>query len=367
MPGGGIGGLAKGKWTYNKVKEEALKYTTLADFAKYGGRACEKAYIKGWIKDFNWLEFSKKANNYWNYETCYDAAKKCRNRMEFQKEYSGAFKIARKNGWLEDYTWFTYNKKLPLGYWNEEHCREEALKYQSRIEFKNGNNSAYNTAIKNKWLDDYDWFTPSQSAKKWTYETCKKESEKYKTKADFRKGCLSAYRISHQNGWLNDFTWLESAFRYTYELCFEIAKKYNSIKDFVENDKNAYNVAWRKGWLKDYIWLKREDKPNGYWDNYDNCYLEALKYKTLNELHNLSSGCYNVAKKNGWLKDYTWLKNNKRKQVKKGTWENYDNCYKEALKYKSLKELKAYASGCHLSAYKNGWLKDYAWLYEGEK
>lgn len=367
MPGGGIGGLAKGKWTYNKVKEEAQKYTTITDFGKYGGFAYDKAHIMGWIADFTWLEYPRKKNNYWNYETCYEEAKKYRNRSEFQDKSCGAFKIARKNGWLEDYTWFTYDEKLPSGYWDEEHCREEALKYKSRYEFKQGNGSAYYSASRNKWLDDYDWFVPSKSAKKWTYETCRNESEKYKTKAEFRKGSEVAFQTAQRNGWLKDFTWLESAFRYTYELCYEIAKKYKSVKEFVENDKNVYNAANHKGWLKDYDWLQRECVPNGYWDDYNNSYQEALKHKTLNELHFLCPGCYSIAKKNDWLKDYTWLEQGKKKRVKKGTWENYDNCYKEALKYKSLKELKAYASGCYLSAYKNGWLKDYTWLYESEK
>ncbi len=367
MPGGGIGGLAKGKWTYKKVKEEAMKYTTITDFGKYGGFACTKAYLMGWIDDFTWLEYPRKKSNYWNYGTCYEEAKKYRNRSEFQNKASGAFNIAKRNGWLNEYIWFTYDEKFPSGYWNEERCREEALKYTARYDFKKGCSKAYEAAKRNGWLDSYTWFTPSKTEKKWTYETCKKEGKKYKTKTEFRDGNNGAYQAALRHGWLKEFTWFVPSFRYTYKLCFEVAKKYNTVKDFVSNDPNVYNAARKNNWLKEYDWIKKECKPNGYWFDYDNCYQEALKYKTLNELFNLCPGCYSVAKKNDWLKDYTWLEHGKNKCVKKGTWKNYDMCYIEAQKYKTINELKAYASGCYASAYKNGWLKDYTWLFEGEK
>lgn len=41
--------------------------------------------------------------------------------------------------------------------WNEKYCREEAKKYRTKSEFKNGCKTAYNVALKNGWLDDYEW------------------------------------------------------------------------------------------------------------------------------------------------------------------------------------------------------------------
>ena len=73
----------------------------------------------------------------------------------------------------------------PRGYWNYENCYNEAKKYKSRGEFVKNCPSAYNSAWKNNWLNDYTWFSESASAKKWDYETCLEESKKYKTRSYF--------------------------------------------------------------------------------------------------------------------------------------------------------------------------------------
>ena len=95
--------------------------------------------------------------NHWNYDTCYEEASKYKSRVEFQRNNGYAYKVAAKNGWLDDYTWF--EKKLkPVGYWNSyEHCYDEAKKFNSRSEFLDNSQMAYNSARKNGWLDDYTW------------------------------------------------------------------------------------------------------------------------------------------------------------------------------------------------------------------
>jgi len=46
----------------------------------------------------------------------------------------------------------------PRGYWNDyDRCYEEAKKYKTRYDFELGNFAAYNNALRNKWLDDYEW------------------------------------------------------------------------------------------------------------------------------------------------------------------------------------------------------------------
>ena len=44
-------------------------------------------------------------NSKWNYDTCFEEAKKYKTRSEFCKGNSGAYKVAHKNGWMNDYTW----------------------------------------------------------------------------------------------------------------------------------------------------------------------------------------------------------------------------------------------------------------------
>ena len=39
----------------------------------------------------------------------------------------------------------------------------------------------------------------------WTKEKCKEEALKYNLRENFRRGCSSAYNISYTNKWLNEF------------------------------------------------------------------------------------------------------------------------------------------------------------------
>ena len=144
----------------------------------------------------------------WNKETCYEEAKKYSTRSEFKKGCSSAYKVARKNKWLNDYDWFVEVCK-PKGYWSYETCYEEAKKYSTRSEFKKGCSRAYKVACKNKWLDNYDWFVngnkrAAEKKTKWNKETCHEEAKKYSTRSEFKKGCGSAYEVARKNGWMDE-------------------------------------------------------------------------------------------------------------------------------------------------------------------
>jgi hypothetical protein len=54
----------------------------------------------------------------------------------------------------------------PTGYWNEEHCYEEAKKYKTRNDFQKGNGSAYAAARSHGWIKDYYWFEEIKKAKR---------------------------------------------------------------------------------------------------------------------------------------------------------------------------------------------------------
>ena len=98
----------------------------------------------------------------WNKETCYQEAKKYKTRNEFQKGSASAYHVARRNKWLDDYTWFERLCK-PNGYWNYETCYEEARKYNTKTEFRNGCGGAYNVAKKHKWLNKYEWMVDGKA------------------------------------------------------------------------------------------------------------------------------------------------------------------------------------------------------------
>ena len=146
-------------------------------------------------------------------------------------------------------------KRQPRGYWTEQTCYQEALKYKSRWEFGNGCSGAYQVACKNGWLDNYTWFSVSKSAKKWNEQTCYQEALKYKSRSEFYKGCSGAYNVARKNGWLDNYTWFtekqqhKSYGYWNYENCYQEAKKYNSRSEFCKGCSWAYDVARKNGWL----------------------------------------------------------------------------------------------------------------------
>ena len=97
------------------------------------------------------------AKSKWNYDTCLEESRKYKSRKEFSKKCRSAYRAALRNGWLDGYDWL----EAKLQSWDKESCLEEARKYKSRKEFSNKCRGAYAAALKNGWLDDCDWLEKS--------------------------------------------------------------------------------------------------------------------------------------------------------------------------------------------------------------
>ena len=83
----------------------------------------------------------------WTYEKCKEEAKKYSSRSEFLKKSNNAYSSSWRNKWLDD---FFPKEKITY-----EKCKEEAKKYKNRSEFKMKNGSAYNAALKQHWLNTF--------------------------------------------------------------------------------------------------------------------------------------------------------------------------------------------------------------------
>ena len=87
--------------------------------------------------------------------------------------------------------------------WIKETCTNEALKYNSRLEFKNKSGGAYNTSIKNGWINEIcSHMKLFIKEIYWTKENCQKESLKYNSRKEFLDKYCDAYRSSIKNKWL---------------------------------------------------------------------------------------------------------------------------------------------------------------------
>ena len=350
----------------------------------------------------------------WTPETCYNEAKKYKTKVEFHRNSAGAFKFAYDKGLIKEYDWFEELKKSN-GYWTRERCEEEARKYKTKGEFLKGCSAAHHASVVNGWLDNYDWlidhridiikdridcvyvyiFEETKAAyvgRTLMRRHMKRDREhifflysdnvaKYAKKHNVP---VPPMKIIESNLTLEEGLDREDYWRKWYEqqgytmlnrlatgigkgslgsishgkwnrkTCFEEAKKYKSASEFGNANGSAYDAARRNGWIKDYTWFDVLWEPK--WDK-ESCYNEAKKYKTRGEFQKGSTSAYNKVLRNGWIDEYTWLKSRKSKPA--GYWNNYENCYEEAKKYKNRRAFLKGCSGAYAKALRNGWLDEF--------
>ena len=82
------------------------------------------------------------AKSKWNYDTCLEESRKYKSRSEFKKKCRGAYAAALRNGWLDDYDWFEEQRQI----WDKKSCLEEARKYKSRTELSKKGGREYRAA-----------------------------------------------------------------------------------------------------------------------------------------------------------------------------------------------------------------------------
>lgn len=189
-----------------KSKYKSLSEWSKADINGYQA-ARNKDLISKICESFGWeLPKQSKPNNYWTIELCKTEALKYNTRTEWQKKHKASYQAARKKNWL-DIVSPNMKGKNPIGYWIEELCYEEALKYNSRGEWKKNHPTSYHYSNTNGWLI--------------------KHSEHMEVKS--KKNRPSSYWVKKN--------------------CIEDALKYNSISEWAIKSKGSYQAAIKKGWV----------------------------------------------------------------------------------------------------------------------
>lgn len=357
---GGIGGLGRGKWNKKACYNEAMKYKTMDEFYTYSSPAYSRALEKRWIDDYTWLERKHTKRGFWqDYDNCINEAKKYDSISEFMKNAPGAYNSATDNGWIDDYTWFVRNtSKEEFTY---DICYDLAKKCKNVSEFIKKSSTAYRAAKENGWLKDYAWF---KEIVRWTDELVMELACRYSSATIFRNENSGAYNYMLKHSLPQPSSWKANWPKWTYETCYAEALKYEKRSEYRKNSKTSYVVARDNGWLDDFTWLNASSKPHGYW-TYERCQEEAKKYKTKREFEKGSPGAYDAVITHKWMADFAYLFVGGQKP--KGYWNNYENCYKEALKYSKASHFKKGCIGAYSASLKNGWLKAFTWLYKYKK
>jgi hypothetical protein len=147
-------------------------------------------------------------------------------------------------------------KKVQSGLvFDEDQIMEEALKYQTRAEWMRCSPKTYRFALRHGLAD-----IATRHMKyivehgKWTKEAVIESAKKYQTLMDWRLAESSAFVIACRNGWLNlarsHFTVTKQPNGYwTKERVIENAKKYNKLSVWRVNESSARTIVLRNGWM----------------------------------------------------------------------------------------------------------------------
>lgn len=281
-----LGALGKGKWTYDACKDVALSCASLSEFKRLNGAAYEASRLNGWLKDYSWfvntselisttLKNVRDKDRIWTRDKCYELALTCKTSSEFQSKSGRAYAVSKEYGWFDDYTWFVSGFSL-IGQlkWTKDACIEIALNCKTKTEFKNKNSSAYVSACKNGWLDDYYWFVDGnmlarEKRRKYTYEKCYEIASSCNTASEFKSVSPSAYLAARTNKWLKDYVWFTNGRRkdrkWTNEILKQEAAKYIHERDFMLGSNIAYRKARNNNKLND-LFSNMRFNFKGYFD-----------------------------------------------------------------------------------------------------
>lgn len=349
-----------------------------------------------------------------NDNTCFEAARKCVYLYEFENIYNNEYNYAIKNNLLKNYIWLKNKKKGNIFKfkWDYNVCYNEAKKFNRRSDFAKYSNTAYKYAIKYKWIDDYTWFLPSASKEVWTKNKCYEEAKKYQTLHDFYTHSKQAYAKANKKQWLNDYTWLENksilkntakidcVYMYIFneykavyigrtlmrrikerdyehifdqtDQVYKFCKKYNlqcPKMTIIETNLTLKEGLLREDYYVQYYKKIRYNVLNkaktglmsgslgGMFSlkwNKQKCYKEAKKYDCRSKFEKYSPGAYSYAKKHNYLNEYTWMPIPKR--------YTYEDVYNIAKQYKSRSQFQKENNKVYRKAYNSGWLNDYTWF-----
>lgn len=188
-------------------------------------------------------------NKSWTYEEIKNEALKCHSRSNFESNNKLAYDAARRRGVLED---VCSHMEPQYTYWTEETLHKEALKYNTRSQFKLNNASAYATSLRRGILYSVCGHMDSVNIM-WSDKSVAGECLKYSTRAELQQKCPSAYSYARRNNILDEVCkhMQPSQTSWSTEMLCEEALKYSTRKDFERNNCSAYTTARVRGILND--------------------------------------------------------------------------------------------------------------------
>lgn len=288
------------------------KYTSLREWAKDNqaaySAACHKGFIPKICKTYGFPLSKRVPMNYWTKTTCREVIEQFTILKDFRKEYEFVYKKIKDNGW-DDLLNGLNRQNAESGFWQiKANCIKAAKEFNTRNEFRKGNQPAYNSSRKNGWMEECckHMFQKTKPVGWWTLKRCVSEAKKYKTRSAMEKGSSGAYWAIIGHEWQKYcFSHMEEIKKpngyWTKEKCIEEAAKYKTKVEWQKHGGSSFSIASSNKWIEDCCKHMVEiKKPNGYWNN-SNVLIEAAKYENATQFSRKSNGAYSYAQQNGLL------------------------------------------------------------------
>lgn len=289
----------------------------------------------------------------WTKEKCREEALKYETRSDFRKNSIVASLVASKNNWMNDICSHMKMLKHHEDYWTKDKCGELALLCKSRTEFHENYRAAFNSSIKNDWISDI----------------CS-----HMLPTNIKKRCIYAYEFDDNSAYIG----------LTYDIKNRHSRHLSNVKSpiKIQIDKNI-NFKLKK--LTKHIKIKNAKvKEKYYLEKYkkygwkilniaktgsvggitikwtkENCRKKALLCKTKTEFYKKYTSASSSALKNGWIDEI--CSHMKHPTKPRGYWNNYENCLNEAIKQGTRNKFRK-SSGSFNSSIRNNW-KDKIYSY----
>jgi predicted GIY-YIG superfamily endonuclease len=144
--GGSLGGSHAQDWNFEKISKIAKQFSNRTEFCKKARMACVMARKFGIFDEVtNHMEIIQEP---WDYDKIKQEALKYSDFQEFRKN-SKAYQPAKRRNILDDVTSHMSNRRLP---WTKERFLTTIKKYDSYSEFRKNEPSAFAVAHKNGYL-----------------------------------------------------------------------------------------------------------------------------------------------------------------------------------------------------------------------
>ena len=195
---------------------------------------------------------------YWeNKDVTFKESKKYSSRTEFCKGSHGAYRVSKKNGWLDEMTWL-----------NRKNVYKDPVDVVYRYYFPQYNAIYVGRTIYPK-LRDVQHRTREKDT---VYRFAKENNSNIPDMEILEEGLTVLQGAEREGYW--EMHYRNKGFKminkqpcgslglmcrgkWSKEKCFEEAKKYKTRSEFQQNSSQAYHISMEKGWIEDMTWFPK--------------------------------------------------------------------------------------------------------------